>query len=281
MRKVPAADGAVDLVEARKGQAKGASGGHREGAASSTCTGREGRRQQPAGAGAGSGASSEQVALGSLRERDPEEAFDVELDDAAAGRFAELTAEAAPFEGGGVPSEQEALGTQLERDLEEIIDAELAELASDDAAADRVGAAPGARGEKHPSVPPDLSHLWLDVSGACVCRHCLLHCSAKQRPLADQTPCSGCCFVADVGVDRPRLLSGPLRLSLDQWVHETHAKLWHRRGVAWCGACGAYGAGKRAYKLRWPCAPPTDAGKEVLARTAKGLTPRKETSWQW
>ena len=121
----------------------------------------------------------------------------------------------------------------------------------------------------------------MKLAGSFKCNHCLLSCNEQQLSLANGIPCSRCALVRGNEVDRPRPLLSPLRLSLSSWAHQSHPKLRHRRGVVWCGRCGAYATSARARLLLQPCAGPSAKGKEVVSRVQRGLTPTTQTAWQW
>ena len=60
-------------------------------------------------------------------------------------------------------------------------------------------------------------------------------------------------------------------------AHPSH-QLCVLRGVLYCSRCGGFGV-ERTRKLISACEPPTDSGKEVLSRLARGLSPKSGTNF--
>ena len=134
----------------------------------------------------------------------------------------------------------------------------------------------------------------LSKAGHSLCwRKPRLHCTrclqaftkSKLREWADSGPCPGLqrrsCVTtntqAETGND---LASAPVvkvKIASSTW-HSSH-RAYQKRGYIWCWKCGAWGSTKPG-KLRKPCAMvPSKAGKEVLTRVRRGLTPKSHAKW--
>ena len=69
-----------------------------------------------------------------------------------------------------------------------------------------------------------------------------------------------------------------LNLSLRTPVHLSH-RLFHHRGLVWCGRCGAFGVSCRAKLLLQECTPPGRHGAASIWRTLRGKTPDHKQQW--
>ena len=81
------------------------------------------------------------------------------------------------------------------------------------------------------------------------------------------------------------LPGGPVHWEGSTGAHPSH-HLWHHRGVLACVACGGFSRGGTLKKLAAVCVPLPEqrggkapAGRTVLNRLAKGLTPDTKGNW--
>ena len=114
-------------------------------------------------------------------------------------------------------------------------------------------------------VPGDNGHAFRLLFGKRRCARCLrvAHSRAALNRLR-LAPCQGS------ALERAAAAGLPSEPGQRQAQHA----LLTDGNLTWCRSCGAW-AQKRPLKLRSACRPPTRAGRDALARLAKGLHPRR------